>query len=276
MVGTTDTDYHGDPDHVAADRSDVEYLLTCANHYFPEARLVEADVLATWAGLRPLVAPPSKADLSASEVSREHRLIARQGLLTIAGGKLTTFRKMSAQVVDAVLLQLGKGPKEVPCQTATTPLPGARDLPSEAPEKPEKKGRQDGVALLARQLFEQGLPGVDQQVAQHLSRTYGTRALGLAEALRGDRGGSERLDPELPYLMAEVDLAVAQEEALRLEDVLARRLPLLLRGRDQGLSCAGRVAARMAGPLHWSEARRDAEIERYRQVVGLSRQYRQG
>ena len=93
--------------------------------------------------------------------------------------------------------------------------------------------------------------------------------------VREDRSGAARLDPELPYLMAEVDLAVAEEEALRLDDVLSRRLPLLPRARDQGLGCAERVAQRMAAALGWTAERVQAEVRSYQEVVALSRAYRQ-
>jgi glycerol-3-phosphate dehydrogenase len=268
VIGTTDTDFKGDPDQVAADEADVDYLLTCANHYFPQARLQPQDILATWAGLRPLVAPQTEI-AHASQVSREHQLLEQPGLITIAGGKLTTYRRMAAQGVDAALRQLGKAPRDLPCPTAGAPLPGAAGLPGD--------GRDGAAAVAALEAALRQLehPAIDAQVARHLARTYGTRALALAAALRdAPAADTERLDPELPYLMAEVDLAVRQEEALRLEDVLARRLPLLLRGRDQGLACAGRVAARMAGLLGWTDARRDAEVERYGQVVALSRRFR--
>src|SRR5207237_7543297 len=86
VIGTTDTDYRGDPDHVYADADDVAYLIETANFYYPSAHLGPADVLATWAGLRPLIAPA--AGLSESDVSREHEIFARPGFLTIAGGKL--------------------------------------------------------------------------------------------------------------------------------------------------------------------------------------------
>ena len=82
-----------------------------------------------------------------------------------------------------------------------------------------------------------------------------------------------RLDPELPYLYAEVDLAVTEDGALRLDDVLGRRLPVLIRARDQGLGCAERVAARMAPLLQWTSAQTAAELFHYRGVVALSRQF---
>jgi glycerol-3-phosphate dehydrogenase len=206
------------------------------------------------------VAPRAEVE-SASHVSREDRLIERDGLITIAGGKLTTYRRMAARVVDAALPQLGRRREELPCRTADAPLPGAEGLNGKAVP---------GVALALAALE---VPGLDPQVARHLARTYGSRALALGQRIAKE-GGVERLDPELPYVMAEVDLAVTEEGALRLEDVLSRRLPLLLRARDQGLSCAGRVAARMARHLHWTEARIQAEVGHYQNVVALSRRFR--
>ena len=270
ILGTTDTDYNGDPDRVAADAADVDYLLTAANHYFPSAGLVPADVLATWAGLRPLVMPNAEG-LTASSVSREHRILSRPGLITIVGGKLTTYRRMAAQLLDEAYKQLGG--TEPRCATSDRPLPGAEGLPR------ARRGIEP-VLSVALALQALGITGLDRQVAMHWAHNYGVRALRLGQALVEKRAGgdasdsTERLDPELPYLYAEVDLAVTEDSALRLDDVLARRLPLLLRARDQGLGCAERVASRMAALLQWSPERTAAELAQYRDVVALSRQFR--
>ena len=263
ILGTTDTDFRGDPDRVFTDDADVEYLLTCANHFFPDAKLAPSDVLATWAGLRPLVAPSSEG-LSASQVSREHRIITRPGLLTIVGGKLTTYRRMAAEIVDLALETLGQ--KAAPCSTGERPLPGAVGLLPAA----DGVDPVDSVVLALRALQH---PAFDAQVSRHLAQQYGMRALPIAEKLQADSTATERLDPEQPYLLGEVDIAVLQEEALRLDDVLSRRLPLLLRGRDQGTGCASRVADRMATLLSWTPAERQAELDRYLQTVELSRQF---
>ena len=266
ILGTTDTDYHGDPDRVAADAADVEYLLTCANHYFPDAKLVPADVLSTWAGLRPLVMP-DESGLSESQVSREHRLLERPGLLTIVGGKLTTYRKMAAQVVEAAYAQLGQ---EAPaCTTEERPLPGAEGLQSADEAEPIESVR---LALLAL-----GHQAIDAQVARHLSHKYGARALAVGQRLTqlpdGD-AGAQRLDPELPFVMLEVDIAVQEELALRIDDVLGRRVPLLLLSRDLGLACVERVADRMAALLGWDAAQRAAEVANYRDAVSLATAFR--
>jgi len=266
ILGTTDTDYHGDPDRVAADAADVEYLLTCGNHYFPESKLVPDDVLSTWSGLRPLVMP-EESGLAESQVSREHRILDRPGLLTIVGGKLTTYRKMAAQVVEAAFSQLGQ---EAPaCSTEERPLPGAEGLLSADEADPIESVR---LALLSL-----GNPVIDAQVARHLSHKYGARALAVASrlaALPADDGGQQRLDPELPFLMLEVDIAVEEELAQRIDDVLGRRVPLLLLARDAGLGCLDAVAERMARRLGWDAARKSAEVAHYRDIVGLSRSFR--
>ncbi len=266
ILGTTDTDYKGDLDRVKTSAADVEYLLTCANHYFPQAKLQPADVLATWAGLRPLVMPNADG-LSASQISREHRILIHPGLLTIVGGKLTTYRRMAAEVVDSVFEQLERrGPL---CSTSERALPGALGLlPAEAGISPV-----DSVTMALLALRH---PAIDDQVARHLAQQYGVRGLQIGQQLQNaeafDESG-QRLDSELPYLMAEVDMAVREEEALRLEDVLSRRLPVLSRARDQGLGCAAQVAGRMAALLDWTAERTAAELQRYRDTVALSRDF---
>lgn len=263
ILGTTDTDYHGDPDRVAADAADIDYLMLCANHYFPDAKLVADDVMATWSGLRPLVMPDASG-LSASQVSREHRIIDRPGLLTIVGGKLTTYRKMAAQVVEAAYAQLGQAAPV--CTTEERPLPGAEKLLAAEDVDPIESVR---LALLAL-----GNPAIDAQVARHFAHKFGGRALQVAALLGNDQTGGQRLDPELPFLMVEVDVAVRDELAQRIEDVLGRRVPLLLLARDQGLGCLAVVADRMAALLGWTAAERDAEVAHYRGIVDLSREYR--
>jgi len=266
VIGTTDTDYHGDPDRVAADAADIDYLLEVANFFFPESKLVPDDVLATWAGLRPLVMPSSDG-LDASSVSREHRILSRPGLVTIIGGKLTTYRRMAAQLLSEAYKQLGV--TEPPCATLDRPLPGATDW------KPPTDDF-DPVAELTEELVALNLPGIDRQVARHLATTYGVRARTIVEKIQqgGDPSASDRLDPELPFLYAEVDLAVTVDLAVRLDDVLSRRMPLLLLARDQGLGCADKVAERIAKLRNWSTERTELELRHYREVVALSRQFR--
>ena len=268
VIGTTDTDYHGDPDRIAADAADIDYLLDAANHYFPDTQLVPADVLSTWAGLRPLVMPPSDG-LDASSVSREHRILSRPGLLTIIGGKLTTYRRMAAQLLSEAYKQLQID--EPPCATNDRPLPG----PKTSRRRRTKPIRWRRCAMN----FAKNAPGIDRQVAHHLAATYGVRARVIVDQLvqklaSGDSEAGERLDPELPFLYIEVDQAVTADLAVQLDDVLSRRLPLLLLARDQGLGCVDKVCARIGNVLGWSNERRQSERLHYQDVVALSRQWR--
>jgi glycerol-3-phosphate dehydrogenase len=127
IIGTTDTETHEHPHEVRATRGDVRYLLSACNRFFPAARLTEDDVVAAWAGIRPLVAttkggPPASA-------SREHAIrTSARGLIHITGGKLTTYREMAERCVDVVMRHLGTRCR--PCDTATAPLPGERAAPA--------------------------------------------------------------------------------------------------------------------------------------------------
>jgi len=257
VVGTTDTFFDGSPDSVEPTKADVDYLLETANSYFPTAELVSADVLATWSGLRPLLKPEDD-EAGASSVSREHMIYDTPGFVTIAGGKLTTFRRMAAEVVDHAIAQLGVKTKST---TATRPLPGSQGLEDsdEALEKLEKSLE---------------TPGLPDGAARYLAGEYGTRAPTLLARGKADPSAFERLDPELPSIFAQVDEAVDVELARTLDDVISRRIPLVLRARDQGLGIAEKVAARLATKLGWSPERTQAELTKYRAVVASTRTFR--
>ena len=254
VVGTTDTFFDGSPDTVEPTKEDVTYLLETANSYFPQAELTADDVLSTWSGLRPLLAPEDE-EAGASAVSREHVIYESPGFVTIAGGKLTTFRRMAAEVVDKAMTQLGQTTKS---PTATRPLPGAVGLTES----------DDALDALAKSL------PVNADAQRYFAGEYGVRAPKLLERIATDATAGERLDPELPSLFAQVDEAIDVELARTLEDVIARRIPLILRARDQGLGIAERVAARLARRLEWSAERTARELARYRAAVDSSRAFR--
>jgi glycerol-3-phosphate dehydrogenase len=263
MIGTTDTDFAGDPAAVAATGRDVDYLLEAANAYFPDARLGRADVVSTYAGLRPLIACEAA---KTSDVSREHEVFTRpSGLITIAGGKLTTYRRMAAEVVDLVVERLrdaGFATEARPCRTAETPVGGARGLaPSETPEAL--------VAPLVRQAK------LDEATARHLAWRYGTRAYDFVPLLRAAPSLGDRVVAGAPFTWAEVELAVAAEQAWTLDDLLVRRLPLQLVARDQGLEVAEAAARRMARRLGWDDAERARQVAAYQRTVAQSRAWQE-
>jgi glycerol-3-phosphate dehydrogenase len=264
VLGTTDTDFEGTADDVAADAADIKYLCESANGVFPSASLGPADVIATWAGLRPLIAAPPNVD--ESDVSREHEVFSRtEGLVIIAGGKLTTYRRMARQAVNETLKlldQLGEPVAATRTSTKGRPLPGADGL---------AQADLEGVAAVGRQLMADHKLDVD--TATHLCGVYGTRAQLLGARISEQPALGERLDPELPYVWAEVEFAATHDLARTVEDVLARRVPLLLVGRDQGLGVCERVADLLAARLGWTAALRAQLIAEYHAEVALSRRW---
>lgn len=265
VLGTTDTDFTGSADEVAADATDVKYLCDSGNGYFPGANLKPEDVIATWAGLRPLIAAPPNVD--ESEISREHEVFSRNdGLVIIAGGKLTTYRRMAREtVVKALELlhELGDDVEANKTTTKTRPLPGAEGLPQDSLE---------GVAAVGRKLMDE--MGLDVDTATHLCGVYGSRAPLLAERMKAEPALAKRLDKELPYVWAEIEFAATHDLARTLEDVLGRRVPLLLVSRDQGLDVCEGVADMLGKLLDWSPEQRAAMLEEYRAEVALSRRWR--
>ncbi|WP_428267201.1 FAD-dependent oxidoreductase [Haliangium sp.] len=267
-LGTTDTDFDGSVDEVHADAADVRYLCDSVNHYFPAADLRPEQVIATWAGLRPLV--DDGGAHTASAVSREHELIVRDdGIVIVAGGKLTTYRRMAEQVVRAALGWLFEHEPEAMAGrdvdadgTKKRPLPGAEGLSGPG---------LDGVDALAAELAGHG---IEPASAAHLARVYGSRARLVLERIEADPDLGAPMQADLPHLWAEVAVAVEHDLARTLEDVLARRIPLLLIGRDQGLDVVDRVADIMAATLGWSGEHRGRQVAAYRAAVADSRRFR--
>ncbi len=268
VLGTTDTDFDGSPDEVWADADDVAYLCESANRAFPRAGFSADKVLSTWAGLRPLIHEEAE---TASDVSREHQIYVRDdGVLIIAGGKLTTYRLMAKEAVAAATRWLRDNDSDlfedralVRPHTRTRPLPGAvgLDEPSTA-----------AVRRVGVQLAEQY--GLEPSAADHLADVYGTRAHQLVHMMKEDPGLAAPMQPDLPYLWVEVAFAVEQDLALNIDDVLTRRVPLALVGENQGLDVAEKTADMLSQRLGWSREVRSRELERYQRSVADSRRFR--
>ncbi|MBU1879063.1 MAG: glycerol-3-phosphate dehydrogenase/oxidase, partial [Chloroflexi bacterium] len=259
IIGTTDPEHAGDLDRVAPSAAEVDELLAATNEVF-HANLTRDEVISTYAGVRPLVLEEGK---SAYQVSRAHKLTeSAAGLLTIAGGKLTTYRRMAQDTVDRVVRKLqdefGVRAKRG-CQTAHAPL---TSVPFDWDAATND--------LAAR------YPGFDQDVLAHLARAYGPGADVVLESAREDPALGERLVPGLPYIWAEAPYTVQHEMALTLDDVLIRRMQVFYEDRDQGLGAVERVAALMARYLGWDPAEVERQLADYRQQVALSRAYREG
>ncbi len=233
-VGTTDTDFPGDPSEVYATESDVAYLLRTANFFFPAAALTPGDVRSTWAGLRPLIKSDAE---TAYKTSREHEIFDdTRGLSTIAGGKLTTYRAMAQEHVDHVVMDLkrsakasGLAPRKLDkCRTAKVPLDEATTRTPPAAS--------------------------DAELAAMLWRTHGSLAAAVEQRLVDHPAESARVTPDLPYLMAQVAVAALYEDAWTLEDVLVRRLQVHFRAADAGRAAAVPVARLLGRVLGRSDA----------------------
>jgi glycerol-3-phosphate dehydrogenase len=245
IVGTTDTFTTVAPNETRASEADVAYLLAAANSFFPNARLERRDVIAAWAGIRPLAAVDTGDSVAAS---REHAIgVTPGGVVTITGGKLTTFRVMAADTVNVALRQLARSAP--PSRSERTPL--AWDL---------TKSRDAVVGEATR---ETG----DASLALHLVANYGIAWLSVWRAIESEPGGAERINPALPYRLGEMTYACRAEMAFTLSDLLIRRTRIAFETRDHGRSVAPRVAIHVGPVLGWSAAIIAAEIERYESEI---------
>jgi glycerol-3-phosphate dehydrogenase len=264
IVGTTDTDFTGDRAEPAATEEDVDYILAAANRVLVRP-LLRADVIAVYAGLRPLVEAVGEVNGSkgtkgtkgakpTTKVSREHVVdVPVPGLASIAGGKFTTYRLMARDVVDAAVADFDR---EVPSSvTEQLPLLGADGL----------VGVQAGAGRLAEDRR------VSRAAVEHLIDRYGTLAGEVLDLIRADPGLAQPLADGYPYLRAEVVYAVTHEDALHVEDVLMRRMRLFIESADSGTGVAAEVALIMGRLLGWSRRRRAAETRRYLEAVAAER-----
>ena len=254
IVGTTDTDFSGDRAEPAATEEDIDYILAAANRVLVRP-LTRSNVIAVYAGLRPLVTAGetngAKGDKPTTKVSREHVVdVPVPGLVSIAGGKFTTYRLMARDVVDAAVSDFGG--EAVPASvTDQVPLLGA-----------------DGLAAVragAGRLAEDY--GVTRAVVEHLLARYGTLAAEVLDEIRADPGLARPLTEGHPYLRAEVVYAVTRENALHVEDVLMRRMRLFIESADSGAGAADQVGEIMGRLLGWNRRRRAAETRRYLDLV---------
>lgn len=250
IVGTTDTDFSGDRAEPGATAEDVEYILSAANRVLARP-LTRADVIAVYAGLRPLVtAIEGNGSKPTTKLSREHVVdVPVPGLASIAGGKFTTYRLMARDVVDAAVADFGR---DVPASvTDQVPLLGADGLAAVQP----------AAGRLAEDY------GVSRGCVEHLLGRYGTLAEEVLQLTRTDPGLARPLAQGHPYLRAEVVYAVTHEDALHVDDVLVRRTRLFIESADSGTTAAADVSSIMGRLLGWNRRKRASETRRYLELV---------
>jgi len=260
-VGTTDTDYTGRLEDPQCTGEDIRYLLDAVNASV-SSPVSESDILGSWAGLRPLI--KAAATERTADLSRRHAVTtSADGLVTVTGGKLTTYRRMAADAVDAaqsVLRSSGGGSAG-----------GSRAGSGRGRRRsPTKRLRLHGAVDPAA--FISTLAGtIGQEAAEHLASRHGTDAWQVVALMTERPDLSQPLVAGLPYLAAEAVWAVRAEMARTLEDILSRRTRALILDREATAAAAPAVAALVAPELGWSESETAAETARFLALVDQER-----
>lgn len=243
LVGTTDEPAELS-EHPHATDLEIDYLLRHVGRYF-NLTVGRHDIKSVWSGLRPLVADPKAVDTA--RLARDHVLVeSPSGLLTIAGGKWTTYRKMAQDTVDHAIRMFALSAPQPECRTEHLAIVGSTDF--------DEKGAQRLMSDF----------GCEAEIAEYLHRNYGDQADQIATASKEQ--GFARLVPEHPVLEAEVAYAARCEFAVRAIDVLARRTPLALLDLNAALAALPRVIELLTAELGWTPQRRDEE-----RILGLQR-----
>jgi glycerol-3-phosphate dehydrogenase len=234
-IGTTDTDYQGGKDSPQAEAEEVAEILNAINSYFPDARLEPSDVISAWAGLRPLITDADAKDTAA--VSRKEEMIeTADGLISIGGGKLTTYRVMAEHGIDLALKRLGR----IASGQTTDHIPISGGEMSRVE-----------LEITAKQISQHyELP---METTRHLVFTYGSNFDCLIRLMQDDERLRERLVADLPHVKAEIVYAARNELAITLADALTRRTRLAMLAGNAVLASVPAVASLLARELGWSE-----------------------
>ena len=233
-VGTTDTDYQGSIDDPQCTSVDINYVLKALNAAVM-TNISADDVTAVWSGLRPLVKSVNGEKISSrtADLSRRHKVSkSKSGVITIAGGKLTTYRKMAQDTIDEALTQLQKSAK---CKTKNLKLIGATT----------------------------STPKTNAKSAMHLAARFGTEASLINEMIAENPSLGEQLIAGLPYLKAEAVFAVKYEMARTLDDILSRRTRARIINRRASVASARAVAELIAPLLNWGEQEINNQVLAY-------------
>ncbi len=240
LIGTTDIRYDGSLDTIRASREEVDYLVTETNRVFPAAELTLDDIHYSYAGVRPL---PHRDKGPESAITRRHIIKSNdpiaKGLISIIGGKLTTYRNLAEQTVDKLFKVLRRKVPE--CRTHDTDLPGAWGL-----ERAREKAKSSGLS---------------DTCIERLLAVYGGRAAALVELSANEARLRGVLDEAGDCLVAEVAFVIREEFAVTLCDIVFRRMMVGFRA-DQGRPLYEAIAARAAEELSWTSQQSDEELQR--------------
>jgi glycerol-3-phosphate dehydrogenase len=245
MLGTTDIRWENDPNDARCDIGELEYMLSEVNALVPTAQLTIDDVLYTYSGVRPLPYEPNKDE---SAVTRTHILFDHtrhgvEGLVTVVGGKLTTFRQLAEDAVIDLSKRLNG--RKIKSKTRNRILPGGNF-----------KSLDDLISELE-------LLGAPRIVAKRLAQIYGSRSLEIWSIAELDSSASELIEPKIGVTRAEVEFVLAEEFPKTLADLMARRLILAFEG-GHGLNVVERIAQITAGKLGWTTSETLNQIAGYK------------
>jgi len=257
FVGTTDTDYDGPVDDPQCTADDVAYLRRALNGAVT-TEITESDIVGTWAGLRPLVADPEASGRTA-DLSRRHSVHRSDaGVVTITGGKLTTYREMAADTIDEVLEHV---------------------LDAGAIERVQRHSRTKRLKLHGADGYDEVMTEADRlsplggEVVRHLADRYGADARTVLAIAESDPALAEALVPGLPYLRAEAVFGVRYEMARTVDDVLSRRTRARLLGRDDSAHAAAATAALIGPLLGWDDTEQDRQAAAYVALITAEREF---
>ncbi len=240
IIGTTDTDFHGDPAGVRVEQQDIDYLLQITKEYFPEAAITEDDILASYAGVRPLVKDGSSSE---GKTSREHTIIDdERGMTFVAGGKYTTYRLMSEQVVDHCL-KFFSADEQIKYSSSHTEVPLNPKVSQEAWNQAMSQ-----IWTWSKKL---GRPLAD---CQKLAERHGMEAKQFL---------FDEASMELSYIQLEAKIAIENTMCLHLIDFFTRRVPLYLACQDHGLSVLDEVGDVFQSLLGWDDRQLQLEKQKY-------------
>ena len=244
LLGTTDTDYVDSSTRARVDASDIDYLLAAANDYL-KTNWTESDIIGRFAGVRVLKQSTQSAP---SAISRDWELkTADNGVHYSIGGKITSARQDAAHIVDTICSKLGT---KTPCATQDRPFPWAP---------------QDNFTSWFTSMLQQAIPlGVDAKSASWLIRRHGTRVTEILHDIEMKPGLAKRIIPSMPFILADLEFCARSEMVVHLDDLLRRRMPLLILTQLTTHDLQ-QITAHIADIMQWDDAIINAEIERCRQ-----------
>ncbi|MGP1385117.1 MAG: glycerol-3-phosphate dehydrogenase [Thainema sp.] len=250
LIGTTDLRYSGSLDDIKADDDEVDYLLTETNNIIPAAQLGRDDVKFTFSGIRPL---PYKEEGSAGSITRDHILYdhTKEGasnLISLIGGKITTYRQVGEEMVEKVFKKQGRSVP--PCSTRKRPLPGAI-LPNDA---------------RLQQAIQQYQTVIPTRTIYHLFSVYGARALEVMALVDDNPELAEPIKPSLPDIKAQIVYSVESEYARTLVDITRRRTCLAMK-TQYGLDLLPTLTQVLKQYCNWSEAEANEQVRHYRNYM---------